>query len=338
MADFEFTKVTAKDLFKGVELEVYAPYVQKRYRVYVSRGDENSLQVAFTIANRTATEKDAYVQLSTDFTILFKKKYTVAGGGYASDYVDIKNAAIKALGKGFPYALTIEVRSNGAPYQYLSVTVYDVWWLETHAFMYGSEPDGLNLDGKTTINVSGQIESISPYLHAFSNLATAKVENKPYYPGEHGYWIIGKPPENLVRQTENPASFTMTYHNYAYAYICFPAPRWLALEDIDLDRRISIYDVVRACSAYLSRPGDPNWDPLSDIDGDGRVSIYDIVLITCSYGYRDEDLPPPAITVTAPTLAATQSMTASAISLATAASAMVIFSAFLKAIVRSLRR
>jgi hypothetical protein len=176
------------------------------------------------------------------------------------------------------------------------------------------------------------MESISSILHAFLDKATATVKANPDFKAGFSYWIIGG-----TKRTDNPASFTMTYNNYAYAYVGLPVPRWLPLEDINLDGKISGYDLTLIARAYGSSVGDPKYDPVYDLNGDGKISGYDLTLIARAFGLGDED-PPTTISVTAPTQAKVQTMTASALNFASAAAVTMILSAFLKSIVRSLRR
>jgi hypothetical protein len=128
----------------------------------------------------------------------------------------------------------------------------------------------------------------------------------------------------------------MTYNNYAYAYLCAPTPRWRALEDINADGKVDLKDFYALAKAYGSTPDLPNWNPLADINGDGKVDLKDLYKVTMIYGLFDQDLP-TTLTVTAPTQAKVQTMTAFAINFAAATAVAMILSAFLKSIVRSLR-
>ncbi|MFQ6068230.1 MAG: CARDB domain-containing protein, partial [Candidatus Bathyarchaeia archaeon] len=53
--------------------------------------------------------------------------------------------------------------------------------------------------------------------------------------------------------------------------------------DVDGDRDVDIFDIVRMASAYNSQEGDPKYDPNCDIDGDGDVDIFDIVAAAGNY-------------------------------------------------------
>jgi hypothetical protein len=54
--------------------------------------------------------------------------------------------------------------------------------------------------------------------------------------------------------------------------------------DVDGDRRVSIFDIVRMAGVYGIAFPDPRYDPNSDIDGDGDVDIFDVVAATGHYG------------------------------------------------------
>lgn len=53
--------------------------------------------------------------------------------------------------------------------------------------------------------------------------------------------------------------------------------------DVDGDRDVDIYDVVKITGIYWSQIGDSNYKPNSDIDGNGIIDIYDVVKCTSHY-------------------------------------------------------
>jgi len=57
--------------------------------------------------------------------------------------------------------------------------------------------------------------------------------------------------------------------------------------DVDADRDVDIYDVVKITGVYWSQAGDPDYKPNSDINCDGRIDIYDVVICTSHYGQKD---------------------------------------------------
>jgi len=57
--------------------------------------------------------------------------------------------------------------------------------------------------------------------------------------------------------------------------------------DVDGDRDVDIYDVVKITGIYGSKRGDPQFNPNSDLDDDGEIKIYDVVRCTSHYGQKD---------------------------------------------------
>lgn len=56
------------------------------------------------------------------------------------------------------------------------------------------------------------------------------------------------------------------------------------LGDIVYNRKINIYDIVKATIAYNSQGGDPLWNPEADLNPNGKIDIFDIVIVTAKYG------------------------------------------------------
>jgi hypothetical protein len=63
--------------------------------------------------------------------------------------------------------------------------------------------------------------------------------------------------------------------------------RWILVTlagDVDGDRHVSIFDIVKMASVYgISQP-DPRYNPNCDVDGDGDIDIFDIVIAAGNYG------------------------------------------------------
>jgi len=68
---------------------------------------------------------------------------------------------------------------------------------------------------------------------------------------------------------------TMIYPRYTFLTI--PG-------DIDGDKDVDIFDIVRMASAYGTSWPDPRYDPNCDLDNDGDIDIFDIVFATGNYG------------------------------------------------------
>lgn len=55
--------------------------------------------------------------------------------------------------------------------------------------------------------------------------------------------------------------------------------------DVNGDKTVDIYDIVKAAGAYGSRVGDPDWNPLADLAPQyGKIDIYDLVTCASHYG------------------------------------------------------
>jgi len=54
--------------------------------------------------------------------------------------------------------------------------------------------------------------------------------------------------------------------------------------DVDGDRDVDIYDIVRMSSVYGVVKPDPRYDTNCDMDDDGDIDIYDIVIAVGNYG------------------------------------------------------
>jgi len=63
--------------------------------------------------------------------------------------------------------------------------------------------------------------------------------------------------------------------------------RWVFVTlagDVDGDRDVDIFDIVKMAGVYGVKLPDPQYDPNRDIDGDGDIDIYDIVAAAGNYG------------------------------------------------------
>jgi hypothetical protein len=64
-----------------------------------------------------------------------------------------------------------------------------------------------------------------------------------------------------------------------YVFITIPG-------DVDGDFDVDLYDVVKLCAAYCSRPPGPPYAPGLDINEDGIVNIFDLVIACSRYGQK----------------------------------------------------
>jgi len=54
--------------------------------------------------------------------------------------------------------------------------------------------------------------------------------------------------------------------------------------DINADKLVDIFDIVRVALAFGAVPANPNWDPNADINGDKGIDIFDIVIVALHFG------------------------------------------------------
>jgi parallel beta-helix repeat protein len=57
--------------------------------------------------------------------------------------------------------------------------------------------------------------------------------------------------------------------------------------DVDGDRDVDIYDIVKLASVYGAGIGQSGYFANGDIDGNGMINIYDVVIASSRYGYRE---------------------------------------------------
>ena len=56
--------------------------------------------------------------------------------------------------------------------------------------------------------------------------------------------------------------------------------------DVDGDKDVDLYDVVKICSAYGSKKGDPEYVANCDVNGDDKIDLYDVVIACARYGEK----------------------------------------------------
>jgi len=92
----------------------------------------------------------------------------------------------------------------------------------------------------------------------------------------------------------------LTYGNYTISAYASPVPNEEYTQDntfkvngavcmtipgdVDGDRDVDIYDVVKMCSVYGVKKGDPKYDANSDVNNDKKIDIYDVVIACAHYG------------------------------------------------------
>ena len=82
--------------------------------------------------------------------------------------------------------------------------------------------------------------------------------------------------------TTIPAETDTADNTFTYGIVKVTVPG-----DVDGDRDIDIYDIVKIASAYGAKIGESRYNANSDIDGNGEINIYDVVTATSRYGYTE---------------------------------------------------
>jgi parallel beta-helix repeat protein len=79
-----------------------------------------------------------------------------------------------------------------------------------------------------------------------------------------------------------PAETDTADNTFTYGIVKVTVPG-----DVDGDRDIDIYDIVRITSSYGAKSGEPRYYANADIDSNGEINIYDVVIATSRYGYTE---------------------------------------------------
>lgn len=104
-------------------------------------------------------------------------------------------------------------------------------------------------------------------MHPFKSLTLGPYTTDPLPVGEHTIKV------KVIKDDE----VIDTYIHTVYATI---------EEDLDLNLKVDITDILKAAKAFGSYLGHPRWNPLADISGDFKVSILDIGKIAKKFGWR----------------------------------------------------
>jgi hypothetical protein len=76
---------------------------------------------------------------------------------------------------------------------------------------------------------------------------------------------------------------------------------WTIPEDLNLDGKVNLADLVILAQAYGSKPGDLNWNSAADINNDGKVNLPDLVTVAQHYGWAGSTPSHTTLTVSSTT-------------------------------------
>ncbi len=151
----------------------------------------------------------------------------------------------ETVGQGYNLTVYVEITNVGSYTETINVTAYS----EVH------------LLGRVEVTLSsGQDEIISLTLNTSGFT-------------KGSYWIYG----NI---SSVPDEYNLTNNeNYSVEEVFVTIPG-----DVDGDKDVDIFDIVRMSIAYGTSIGDPEYEPNSDVDDDEIINIFDIVRAAMHYG------------------------------------------------------
>ena len=224
-------------------------------------GQGFSMPINVTVTNRSPITQTFNVTLYANATItpqqwdVFWSMGDVNRDGYIDD-TDLNRIAGKFGWSGLPGSIPEDINSDG------SVDMFD---LIIGASNYG-------LDIWTHFGRSGVIIDLHTITLAPRTSTTLTFT----------WATTGFPKENY---TLTAVASPLQGEADPVDYVLVNGPVFVTIPgDVDGDRDVDIFDIVRMTGVYgISKP-DPQYDPNSDIDGDGDIDIYDIVAAAGNYG------------------------------------------------------
>jgi hypothetical protein len=141
----------------------------------------------------------------------------------------------------------------------------------------------------------------------------------------------------LIDGAFNPNPVTLTVdHNITAQSLPGAFSPFLPLEDINLDGKVDMKDVLIVLNAYGSYPGHPKWNPLCDLIGDGNVDMKDVIRTIGAFGGANE--PPPRTVSLYEARAAVSAMASQAMAGAAATAAGIILTETARKIMREVKK
>ena len=150
----------------------------------------------------------------------------------------------ETVGQGNPIHLNVTVENQGTTSETFNVTAY----------------------ANTTAISTQQVT-----LNAGENQTLTFIWDTTTY--EKGNYSISAEAEILLGEGD----IADNTFNYGWVFVTLTG-------DVDADRDVDIFDIVRIAASYGSARGDIKYDPNSDVDDDDDVDIFDVVPAASNYG------------------------------------------------------
>jgi hypothetical protein len=150
----------------------------------------------------------------------------------------------ETVGQGNPIHLNVTVENQGSTSETFNVTTY----------------------ANTTTIATQQVT-----LNAGENQTLTFIWDTTTY--EKGNYSISAEAEVLLGESD----VADNVFNYSWVFVTLTG-------DVDADRDVDIFDIVRIAASYGSTRGEITYDPNSDVDVDDDVDIFDVVPAASNYG------------------------------------------------------
>lgn len=234
----------------------------------IYRGENFKAYLGLTVKNNRITNQTIIMVITLydmDFTVLLYDycKVTLAPQSETTWITEVRIPEWSSVGTGMAFAnvLTDWPEANGYP-------------------CCPEKSINFNILSSTPLQSRGALSpsSLSTDYDATQNSATYNMQFRlpPYWSPYNETYSI-----SVVAFYRGDTDFANTTFRVVYIHP----------EDITLDGKIDIFDVVVFTASYDSKSGDPLWNPQLDIVANGKINIHDIVQVTAKYETQYE-LPP----------------------------------------------
>jgi hypothetical protein len=172
--------------------------------------------------------------------------YTQFEGGLSDAAITDATSSKTVVGQGYPTSINVTVTNQGDVTTTVNVTLY------ANDLLLDLHPIALTPGTATT--------------HTFTWNTTGVLK------GDYALTAIASP---LLGDAEPADNVRAGGH----VFVTIPG-------DVDANRRVNIFDIVKMASVYGIKKPDPQYTPNYDLDDNGAINIFDIVIAAGHYGER----------------------------------------------------